>query len=257
METVIVCIAALLASTLTLFSGFGLGTLLMPVIAIFIPVELAIATTALVHLANNLFKIGLVGRHAEKTVLLKFGLPAIALAFIGAALLTSLNDIKPIYEYEALGREFLISPIKLVIGLIIISMVALESALFSHTTAMDQKWLPIGGAMSGFFGGLSGHQGAFRSMFLINAGLTKEAFVATSVVLAVRVDISRLVIYGGDILKNSSVVEWPLVVSASISAFVGAFIGAKLLKKVRLRSVQLVVSVLLVAVAAGLIFGAL
>lgn len=84
MELLIICIASLLASALTLFSGFGLGTLLMPVVALFFPLELAIAMTAMVHLANNLFKIGLLGRKAEGSVLLKFGLPAIAAAFVGA-----------------------------------------------------------------------------------------------------------------------------------------------------------------------------
>ena len=53
MEFLIVCVASLLASALTLFSGFGLGTLLMPVVALFFPLELAIAMTAIVHLANN------------------------------------------------------------------------------------------------------------------------------------------------------------------------------------------------------------
>jgi uncharacterized protein len=42
-ELLIVCIAALLASALTLFSGFGLGTLLMPVVALFFLLDLAIA----------------------------------------------------------------------------------------------------------------------------------------------------------------------------------------------------------------------
>ncbi len=69
MDLLVVCIAALSASALTLFSGFGLGTLLMPVIAIFFPLELAIAMTAIVHLANNLFKISLVGRKADYPVL--------------------------------------------------------------------------------------------------------------------------------------------------------------------------------------------
>ena len=32
---------------------------------------------------------------------------------------------------------------------------------------------------SGFFGGLSGMQGALRSAFLARAGLSKEAFVAS------------------------------------------------------------------------------
>ena len=87
MEYAIVCIAALLASGLTLFSGFGLGTLLMPVVAIFFPLEIAIAITAVVHFSNNLFKLALMGHHADRSILLKFGLPAVIAALIGAALL--------------------------------------------------------------------------------------------------------------------------------------------------------------------------
>ncbi len=41
MEYVIIPLAALTVSCLTLFSGFGLGTLLMPVFALFFPIETA------------------------------------------------------------------------------------------------------------------------------------------------------------------------------------------------------------------------
>jgi uncharacterized membrane protein YfcA len=204
-ELPIVCIAALLASALTLFSGFGLGTLLMPVVALFFPLDLAIAMTAMVHLANNLFKIGLLGRKAEGSVLLKFGLPAIAAAFVGAALLTYLGAVNPIYEYHALGGNRQVSVLKLIIGALIVLFVILELSPTFSKTALDQKWLPLGGVVSGFFGGLSGHQGAFRSMFLIKAGLGKEAFVATSVVLAVMVDQSRIVIYGASVSAHGDV----------------------------------------------------
>jgi uncharacterized membrane protein YfcA len=195
-ELLILCIAAFLASTLTLFSGFGLGTLLMPVVALFFPPELAIAMTAMVHLANNLFKIGLLGRKADSSVLRKFGLPAIAAAFVGAVLLTYLGEVKPLYEYQALGRGYQVSALKLVIGILIISFVILELSPTFSKTALDRKWLPLGGVISGFFGGLSGHQGAFRSMFLIKADLEKEVFVATGVVLAIMVDVSRMLVYG-------------------------------------------------------------
>ncbi len=257
MELFIVCIAALLASTLTLFSGFGLGTLLMPVIALFFPLELAIAMTAMVHLANNLFKIGLLGRKADHSVLLKFGLPAIAAAFAGAALLTYLGEVKPLYAYEALGSARQVSALKLVIGLLIITFVLLELSPTFSKTALDLKWLPLGGIISGFFGGLSGHQGAFRSMFLIKTGLEKEVFVATGVVLAVMVDLSRMTVYDADISSHGEVIAWRLAIGASVSAFAGAYIGAKLLKKVTLRSVQLIVSVLLIVVGGGLIAGIL
>lgn len=257
MELFIVCIAALLASALTLFSGFGLGTLLMPVVALFFPLDLAIAMTAMVHLANNLFKIGLLGRKVDRSVLLKFGLPAIAAAFAGAALLIYLGEMKPLYEYHAFGSARQVSVLKLVIGILIISFVVLELSPTFSKTALDRQWLPLGGVVSGFFGGLSGHQGAFRSMFLVKAGLEKEAFVATGVVLAVMVDLSRLVIYGADISGYGEAVEWSLVIVASVSAFIGAYAGAKVLKKITLQSVQLVVSGLLIVVGVGIIAGLL
>jgi uncharacterized membrane protein YfcA len=256
-ELLVVCIAALLASGLTLFSGFGLGTLLMPVVALFFPLELAIAMTAMVHLANNLFKIGLLGRQADRSVLVTFGVPAIVAAFVGAALLTYLGELKPIYEYHAFGSARQVSALKLIIGALIMSFVAMELSPTFSKMALDRPWLPLGGVISGFFGGLSGHQGAFRSMFLIKAGLEKEAFVATGVVLAVMVDLSRMVVYGADISAQGGSIEWPLVISASVSAFAGAYVGAKLLKKVTLRWVQLVVSALLIVVGGGLIAGLL
>lgn len=257
MELFTVCVAALLASGLTLFSGFGLGTLLMPVVALFFPLELAIAMTAMVHLANNLFKIGLLGRKSDRSVLITFGPPAIAASFVGAALLISLGAMNPLYEYHAFGSTRQVSALKLIIGLLIISFVALELSPSFSTMALDRRWLPLGGLISGFFGGLSGHQGAFRSMFLIKAGLEKEAFVATGVVLAVVVDLSRMVVYGADISARSGAIEWPLVVGASLSAFTGAYIGSKMLKKITLRSVQLIVSALLVVVGGGLVAGLL
>ncbi|MBH0191080.1 MAG: TSUP family transporter [Nitrospira sp.] len=257
MELFVVCVAALLASGLTLFSGFGLGTLLMPVVALFFPLEISIAMTAMVHLANNLFKIGLLGRKADRSVLLKFGLPAIAAAFAGAALLAYLGELKPVYEYHALGSARQVSALKLVIGVLIMSFVILELSPTFAKIALDRRWLSLGGLISGFFGGLSGHQGAFRSMFLIKAGLEKEVFVATGVMLAVMVDLSRIAVYGADISAHGEAIASRLVIGASLSAFAGAYVGAKMLKKVTLRSVQLVVSALLIVVGGGLIAGLL
>ena len=65
MSFLIICAVAFTASGLTLFSGFGLGTLLMPAFALFFPIEVAVAATAIVHLANNIFKVGLVAKKAD------------------------------------------------------------------------------------------------------------------------------------------------------------------------------------------------
>ena len=69
----IVAAAALAASALTLYSGFGLGTLLLPVLALFFPVDTAVTATAIVHGANNLLKILLVGAKADRDLVLRFG----------------------------------------------------------------------------------------------------------------------------------------------------------------------------------------
>lgn len=259
MDYAIITLTALVASGLTLFSGFGLGTLLTPVFALFFPVPTAIAATAVVHLSNNLFKLALVGKQADWGVVARFSLPAALAALVGASLLVGFAELPALVEYELSGRSFEVTPVKLVIGSLIVLFACLELGSAFDGLAIPAKYLPLGGLLSGFFGGLSGNQGAFRSAFLIKAGLAKEAFVATGVVSAVIVDTVRLSVYGlSYFTTNFRAVPSEiagLVLSATLAAFLGAFFGKRLLKKVTLRTVQLIVAVCMIAVGGGLATG--
>lgn len=255
MDIIIICIVALLASGLTLFSGFGLGTLLLPAFALFFPVQAAVAMTAVVHLLNNIFKLALIGNKANMKAVLSFGLPALLTSFAGATLLLKLADMPPLLTYTLMGNEYNIYPIKLVIGILMAMFAGLELLTPLKKMAIDPKYLPLGGLLSGFFGGLSGHQGAFRSAFLIKSGLSKEAFVGTGVVIAVMVDISRITAYSGLLWSQEVRDNLPLIAIASLAAFVGAFTGRRILKKITLHSVQLIVAGLLFFIATGLILG--
>lgn len=252
MEYVVVCLAAAAASGLTLFSGFGLGTLLMPVFAVFFPVEIAVAQTALVHFANNLFKLAVFGSHADRGVVLRFGLPAIGSAFLGAWTLLLLADMEPLARYTLAGREHLVTPVKLVIALLMAGFSALELAPGYKTVTLDRRWLPLGGLLSGFFGGLSGNQGAFRSVFLVRSGLTKEAFIATGVVIACIVDFSRLTVYSGHLSSPQVRGSLSLILAATLAAFLGVWISRKLVRKMTIRTLQVAVAVMLFLIAAGL-----
>ncbi len=254
MTALLICLAALLASTLTLFSGFGLGTLLMPVVALFFPISVAISITAIVHLANNIFKVALVGRHTSWSAVFYFGLPAVVASFFGALLLSRLSGMPPLYELSIFGASRQVLPIKAVAGGLILLFVLLELVPAFAQLTFERRFLSIGGALSGFFGGLTGHQGALRTMFLVKAGLTKEEFIATGVVVAALVDIARLLVYGWT-MGVSGPAEPQLVVLACLSAFLGAFFGARLLHKVTYRGIQLLVSILLLAIALGLMTG--
>lgn len=126
--------------------------------------------------------------------------------------------------------------------------------------AFDKKYLLLGGALSGFFGGLSGNQGALRSAFLIKTGLDKEAFIGTGTVASVIVDIARLVVYGVSFYTASftGVREIQgLVIAASLAAFLGAFLGTRLVKKITLRTLQIIIGVMLVLVGLGMSTGLL
>lgn len=257
METPLILLSAFLAAALTLLSGFGLGTLLMPVVALFFPVEVAVSVTAAVHLANNLFKLALVGRHARLDVVLRFGIPAVLAAFAGALTLGWLAHLPPLLEYTLLGRLVMVTPVKLIVGLLILGFVVLEFSAALAAVQFSPRLLPVGGCISGFFGGLSGNQGAFRSMFLLKAGLSKEQFIATGVVLAVMVDLARVPVYGLVVFRAGAPVDMGLVGMACLAAFAGSFLASRWLKKLTLRSLHLLVAALLVLVALGMVTGLL
>jgi uncharacterized protein len=257
MEYAIISLAAIIASGLTLFSGFGLGTLLMPVFAIFFPVEIAIALTAIVHFLNNLFKLLLVGRYTDRSVALRFGLPAIISAFIGAKLLIFLSGLQPLATYHIFSRSQDIEPVKVVVALLLVVFAVTELVPRFSEMSFDRKYLPLGGFLSGFFGGLSGNQGALRSPFLLKAGLGRESYIATGVVIACMVDFTRLAVYGSHFSKAGGTENLALLAVATLSAFLGAFIGSRLMKKVTMRAIQILVAIMLLAIAAGLGLGIL
>lgn len=255
MEYIVICLVAFIGSGLTLFSGFGLGTLLVPVFALFFPIDIAIVLTAIVHFLNNLFKLFLVGKNADKSIIIKFGIPSILAAFIGAYTLNYLSDLNTVYSYQLLEKTVVIMPIKLVIGLLLIFFALFDIIPRLSNLQFDKKYLPLGGILSGFFGGLSGNQGALRSAFLIRSNLSKEAFIGTGVVIACLIDISRLSIYSKQILNSNTSIHLSILISATLSAFLGAFIGNKLIKKITIKILQQLVATMLIIFALLLIAG--
>jgi uncharacterized protein len=260
MDYVVICLVSLLVAALTLFSGFGLGTLLLPAFSFFFPIEIAVAATAVVHLANNLFKLAFVGKMADWRVTAKFTGPALVTSALGAMLLLRLGQVPSIAEYALFGKSFRIELIKLTIGITIGFFALFDLLPGLSKLNVSSRYIPLGGALSGFFGGLSGMQGALRSMFLIRAGLTKEQFIGTGVVAAVIVDLSRIAVYGsalisGQLAKLREAGILGLVIAGTGAALLGTIAGTQLVKKVTLETVQKIVGILLLMVAVGLCAG--
>ena len=251
MEIITISVVAFLVAILTFFSGFGLGTILTPVFMFFFPVELSIALTGVVHFFNNLFKIVLVGRNANREVLLKFGIPAVLAALGGSSILINIAGASSLFSYSLGDQTIEVSAVKFIISVLLIIFASMDLIPFFRDLTFDKNKLPLGGVLSGFFGGLSGNQGALRSAFLIKAGLSKETFIGTAVVVSTFVDFTRLSVYATRFTQAGLIENLDLVLCATLAGISGSFLGNKLLTKVTLKSLQTFVALMLILIAVG------
>ena len=235
---IIPVIAAFLSASLTLMTGFGLGTILTPVFIIFYDVKIAILIAAVVHLANNLLKLSLFSRHISIDILKRFGALTLIGAFIGAFFQGKMDS----------------SNVKILLGIALIFLGLKEAIGFGEKLRLPQRIDFIGGFLSGLLGGFVGNQGAIRSAYLLNYNIPKETFVATAAIIASVVDITRIPVYiysnKGLLVDNVS-----LLLITTASAFAGTFAGKRLLKKVSLEAFKLYVSAMVITIGVLLTLG--
>jgi uncharacterized membrane protein YfcA len=145
--------------------------------------------------------------------------------------------------------------VNLIIGVLLVVFAILELIPAFKKLQFGEDKMIYGGLLSGFFGGLTGIQGAIRSAFLIKAGLSKEGYIATGVAIACLIDISRLSVYSTRIIEADLVAgNLPLLIPAILSAMTGALIGKKLLKKVTLELVKSLVAIMLILIGVLLVW---
>lgn len=214
MDFFIVLPIAFLAAAFGLLSGFGLGTILIPVFLMFYEAKIAIFLVAIVHLLNNLFKFSLFRKHIDLGILKRFGILAVLGGFLGA------------FSQIYIANESL----KKLVGILLIFLGLKELVPSKFQFRFPKSIDPIGGFLSGFVGGLIGNQGAIRSAFLLNYEIPKETFIATGVVISCAVDLSRIPVYWvsyGDAFLDS---WFQLLILVGVS-FSGTLFGTLLLKR--------------------------
>ena len=208
---IIACMAiTLLAAALTVPAGFGLATMLTPVVLLWLPPHEAIAVVAIIHGAHNGWKLKVLRSNINLDAVKRYGWALILGAIIGSLLQSKIPS----------------NPLLLVVGIALIILPLLS---------VTEKWTKlrlggtedrIGGFGSGFFGGLTGHQGALRALFLQKRLPDKLAYAATASVLALVVDLTRIPIYlyfeGRGIMD-----EYILIIALVFAAIMGVQLGKK------------------------------
>lgn len=208
-------LAAVIAGAIASISGFGIGSVLTPVLSTQFDVRLAIALVSLPHLAGTFVRFLLVRTHIDRDVLLGFGAASAIGGLCGAVLQTVVQS----------------AALAIIFGLLLVF------AGFGSLTGFAQRMrfsgrrsALVGGALSGLLGGLVGNQGGIRAAALLGFDVSRQAFIATATAVALIVDGARIPVYlatqGADLAP-----QWPLIVVLAIGAVAGTLLGGRVLRR--------------------------
>jgi len=232
---VVSMIVTILAAALTVPAGFGLATMLTPVILLWLPPHEAVAAVAIIHGAHNAWKLKLLRANVDFTAVKRYGWALVIGAIIGAVLHSHIPS----------------DPLLLVVGIALIILPILSVTERWTNIRLPDSEDRIGGFGSGFFGGLTGHQGALRAMFLQKRLPDKVAYAATASILALAVDLTRIPIY--IMFEGSAILdEYILIPCLVISAILGVNLGKRWLTKWKQTHIRS--GILIAIVASGIMY---
>ena len=225
---IILALAAIVAGAVASVVGFGIGSLLTPLLAVRVGTQLAVAAISIPHVCATALRFWRLRAHVDRRVLISFGITSAAGGVVGALLHSFANN-------RALSVVF---------GLILIFVGVSELTGLARRMQFHGAVAWIAGAISGLFGGLVGNQGGIRSAALLGFDVDRHAFVATATAIGLIVDASRMPVYFAT--EAAAIVHvWRLIVIAAIGTVVGTLLGVHTLRRIPERVFRTIVAVVL------------
>ena len=206
---------AIVAGAIASVTGFGIGSLLTPILGLQVSTKIAVAAVSVPHVVGTALRFWLMREKVDRHVLLTFGLTSAAGGLTGALL-----------------HEWISSPwLTILFGSLLLFVAVSELAGLSRRLRFRGPVAWIAGALSGLLGGLVGNQGGIRSGALLGVDLPRQTFVATATAVGLIVDGARMPVYlvtsGEDVLAI-----WPSVAVATLGVAVGTVFGHRLLDRI-------------------------
>jgi uncharacterized protein len=211
----VILVVAVIAGGIASVTGFGIGSLLTPMLALQVDTRLAVAAVSIPHVIGTAIRFGLLRGGVDRQVLRNFGVTSAVGGLIGAAL-----------NSWASTRW-----LSVIFGVLLLFAAGGEASGLAHRMRF-RGWIAwVAGALSGLLGGLVGNQGGIRSAALLGFDLSKESFVATATAIGLFVDGARMPVYvftqHDELLRLS---RW--IVVASIGVTIGTVFGSRGLNRI-------------------------
>lgn len=215
MFELVLALVGVLAGGVAAVAGFGIGSLLTPVLAGALGMKLAVAAISIPHFAGTGIRLWRLRSHVDRSLLRGFGLASAAGGLAGALL------------HSLAGSPVL----RVAFGLLLLLAAASELTGLMERVRLGTVGAWLAGGLSGGFGGLVGNQGGIRSAALLAFALGPRAFVATATAIALVVDVARMPVYlvtqGGAIADVAG-----LVAIATAGVVVGTLVGERVLGRI-------------------------
>jgi uncharacterized membrane protein YfcA len=211
---IVLAVVAVLAGATASLAGFGIGSLLTPLLALKTGMGVAVAGVSIAHSVGTALRFLLLKRSLNKRVLLSFGLTSAAGGLVGALLHNIFQNIV----------------LSIVFGCLLVTAGLLGLTGLSDKLRFKGAGAWVAGAISGLFGGLVGNQGGIRSAALLGFMLDRHQFIATATAIALMVDVARLPVYV--VLEGAEIASiWRFVLIATIGVLVGTVAGKRVLER--------------------------
>jgi uncharacterized protein len=229
-HTLLLTLAGIVAGAIAAIAGFGIGSILTPLLAAWIGTKLAVAVVSIPHFIGTALRFAVIRQHVNRKVLLTFGITSAIGGLVGAVLHIWLRS-------AALG--YLLAALLVFAGITGVTGIAARMRF-----GKAAGW--IAGALSGMFGGLVGNQGGIRSAALLGFNLRRDEFVATATAIALLVDLFRMPVYAA-LQFRQIVAQWPLAAVAAVGVVVGTLSGKWMLSRIPEKVFRFMVSCIVLA----------
>lgn len=221
---VAILIGGILSGATAAISGFGIGSLLTPLLAARYGMPLAVAAVSIPHAIATAVRCWRLRSHIDWSVMRSFGVLSAVGGLTGALLYS---------RFDAVMLTRILGALLIATGIAAVT----EWVKRIHAHGAGANLL---GLTSGFFGGIAGNQGGLRSGALMAFRLSPVALVATATATGLAVDAARLPVYLWTTGSKLVALGTPIL-TATIGVLIGTFIGERLLMGLSARAFRLVV----------------